>query len=132
MKRKIYNRLIDWKNSTNKKPMMVLGVRQCGKTYIIDEFCKNEYKKYCTINLLERADVIKLYESDNINSEEKYKQLKSMINFDFDEPDTILFIDEIQESENLISDLKFICEKHNNANIICAGSLLGVKLNFSL
>ena len=128
MKRKIYNRLIDWKNSTNKKPMMVLGVRQCGKTYIIDEFCKNEYKKYCTINLLERADVIKLYESDNINSEEKYKQLKSMINFDFDEPDTILFIDEIQESENLISDLKFICEKHNNANIICAGSLLGVKL----
>ena len=44
---------------------MIIGARQIGKTYIIDEFCKNEYKKYCTINLLERADVIKLYESDN-------------------------------------------------------------------
>lgn len=78
--------------------------------------------------MFERADVIKLYRSDNINSEEKYKQFKSMINFDFDDPNTILFIDEIQECEELISDLKFFCEKHNNVNIICAGSLLGVKL----
>ena len=128
MKRKIYNRLVEWKNNSNKKPMMVLGVRQCGKTYIIEEFCKNEYKKYITVNLFERSDIVNLYKSDNLNSEEKYKQLKSMINFDFDEPDTIIFIDEIQESEELISDLKFFCEKHNNINIICAGSLLGVKL----
>ena len=128
MKRKIYNQLIEWKNNTNRKPLMVLGVRQCGKTYIIEEFCKNEYKKYCTINLFERVEIINLYKNENINSEEKYKQLKSIINFDFDDPDTILFIDEIQESEELISDLKFMCEKHNNVNIICAGSLLGVKL----
>lgn len=128
MRRKIYNKLLEWKDKTTKKPMMVLGVRQCGKTYIIEEFCKNEYEKYCVVNLFERKDIVKLYQSDNINSEEKYKQLKSMIGFDFDEENTILFIDEIQESEELISDLKFYCEKHNNINIICAGSLLGVKL----
>ena len=128
MKRKIYNRLVDWKNNSNKKPMMVLGVRQCGKTYIIEEFCKNEYKNYITVNLFERTDIVNLYKSDHLNSEDKYKQLKSLINFDFDELDSILFIDEIQESEELISDLKFFCEKHNNVNIICAGSLLGVKL----
>ena len=46
MQRKIYDKLLDWKNnSENNKPMMVLGVRQCGKTYIIEEFCKREYKK---------------------------------------------------------------------------------------
>lgn len=127
MERKIYSQLLDWKNDNNKKPMIVLGVRQCGKTYIIEEFCKKEFNKYYTLNLFQRTDVVDLYKR-NINSEEKYKLLKSIIDFDFDEENTILFIDEIQESEELISDLKYFCEEHNNVNIICAGSLLGVKL----
>ena len=59
MERKIYSKLLDWKNnSENNKPLMVLGVRQCGKTYIIEEFCKKEYKKYYTLNLFQRADII--------------------------------------------------------------------------
>lgn len=127
MKRKIYDELLKWKNNNNKKPLLVLGVRQCGKTYIIEEFCKNEFKNFYTLNLFKRRDVVDLYEK-SINSDEKYKLLKSIIDFDFDEPNTILFIDEIQESESLISDLKYYCEEHNNVNIICAGSLLGVKL----
>lgn len=127
MKRKIYNQLIKWKNNKINKPLLILGVRQCGKTYIINEFCQNEYKNYLKINLLERNDVVNLYK-ENINSEEKYKRLKAMINFDFDKENSILFIDEIQESEELISELKYFCEEHNNVRIICAGSLLGVKL----
>ena len=127
MKRKIYNQLIEWKNNKINKPLLILGVRQCGKTYIINEFCQNEYKNYIKINLLERNDVVNLYK-ENINSEEKYKRLKAMINFDFDKDNSILFIDEIQESEELISELKYFCEEHNNVRIICAGSLLGVKL----
>lgn len=127
MKRKIYNQLIEWKNNKINKPLLILGVRQCGKTYIINEFCQNEYKNYLKINLLERNEVVNLYK-ENINSEEKYKRLKAMINFDFDKENSILFIDEIQESEELISELKYFCEEHNNVRIICAGSLLGVKL----
>ncbi len=127
MKRKIYNQLIEWKNNKINKPLLILGVRQCGKTYIINKFCQNEYKNYLKINLLERNDVVNLYK-ENINSEEKYKRLKAMINFDFDKENSILFIDEIQESEELISELKYFCEEHNNVRIICAGSLLGVKL----
>lgn len=127
MKRKIYNQLIEWKNNKINKPLLILGVRQCGKTYIINKFCQNEYKNYLKINLLERNDVVNLYK-ENINSEEKYKRLKAMINFDFDKDNSILFIDEIQESEELISELKYFCEEHNNVRIICAGSLLGVKL----
>lgn len=128
MRRKIYNKLLEWKNNDeNKKPLMVLGVRQCGKTYVIKNFCKNEFEKVCEINLLERDDIIELF-SRPINSEEKYNILKTMLNYDIEDENTVLFIDEIQESEDLISQLKFFCENHNNVNIICAGSLLGVKL----
>ena len=128
MKRKIYNDLLEWKNTKNFKPLMVLGVRQCGKTYIIEEFCKNEFKHYKKINLLQDSDVVKLYASDD-SSDKKYNDLKILLNFDFDQEDSILFIDEIQVSEELISELKYFNEQHSNVRIICAGSLLGVKLS---
>lgn len=131
MKRKIYEELLNWKaNKDSKKPLMVLGVRQAGKTYIIDEFCKKEYSNYLYINLLEQDNVIKLYDSD-LTSLEKYNRLKVLLGFDLDKEDTVLFIDEIQESEKLISELKYFCENHNNVSIICAGSLLGVQLKRS-
>lgn len=127
MKRIIYENLIAWKNDTKRKPLCVLGVRQCGKTYIIEEFCKNEFKNYIKVDLLARQDIIDLYK-ENKNSEEKFNQLQLLLNIDLQNTDTILFIDEIQESEDLIKDLKYICENHNYARIIVAGSLLGVKL----
>lgn len=127
MKRKIYDKLLDWKKSDSRKPLMVLGVRQCGKTYIIDEFCENEYRNVCKLNLLEDTDIVDLFNT-RINSEEKYNRLKMKFKYDIEDKNTILFIDEIQESEELISQLKFLCEQHGNVNIICAGSLLGVKL----
>ena len=129
MKRKIYADLLNWKNKQEFiKPLMLLGVRQCGKTHIIEEFCKNEYKHYKKINLFNDTNVVKLYES-NLNSDKKYNELKVIIDFDFVMEDSILFIDEIQECEELILELKYFCEEHNNVRIICAGSLLGVKLS---
>ena len=131
MKRKIYDDLIKWKNNIdNIKPLMVLGVRQSGKTYIINEFCMNEFKNYKSVNLFEQNNIIELYNS-NLTSDEKYNTLKILLDFDLDQENSVLFIDEIQESEELISELKYFCEKHNNVRIICAGSLLGVKLKRS-
>ena len=131
MKRKIYDELLKWKKNTdNVKPLMLLGVRQSGKTYIINEFCKNEYSNYVYVNLFENTNVIELYNS-NLTSIEKFNRLKLLLDFDFEKEDTILFIDEIQESEKLISELKYFQENHNNVRIICAGSLLGVKLKRS-
>ena len=127
MKRKIYNNLLEWKNKNNFKPLVVLGVRQCGKTYIIEEFCKNEFKYYKKINLFKDSKVTELYKS-NKNSDQKYQELKLLIDFDFDREESVLFIDEIQESEELISELKYFNEEHSNVRIICAGSLLGVKM----
>ncbi len=135
MKRKIYKQLIEWKNKKNHKPLIIFGARQVGKTYIIDEFCKNEFKNYVSFNLFENTEIIDLFEN-NWNAEEKYIAFKAIIGnkIDIESEDSIIFFDEIQESEELISNLKFFNEKHANVNIICAGSLLGVKLkrsNFS-
>ena len=128
MKRKIYDELVKWKNNTdNIKPLMILGVRQCGKTYIINEFCQKEFDNYVYVNLFDNNEVVDLYNS-NLNSDEKYNRLKLLLDFDIDKENVCLFIDEIQQCEALISELKYFCEKHNNVRIICAGSLLGVKL----
>ena len=76
MKRKIYNELLKWKNNTtNIKPLMLLGVRQSGKTFVIEEFCKNEFSNYVSINLFERKDIIELYNT-NLTSQEKFNRLK--------------------------------------------------------
>ena len=71
MKRKIYEDLMNWKEDNSFKPLIVLGVRQCGKTYIIDEFCNNEFKSYKKINLLYDTDVIKLYTSNDPSEKKK-------------------------------------------------------------
>jgi len=128
MQRKIYRYLLEWKKNTNHvKPLMLLGVRQSGKTYILEEFCQKEFEHYIYVNLFEQDNVVELYNS-SYTSEEKFAQLKVLLNFDLEKENTILFIDEIQESEKLISELKYFQERHNNLRIVCAGSLLGVKL----
>lgn len=76
---------------------MILGVRQCGKTYIINEFCQNEYKNVVQINLLQRDDIVKLYETD-LTSDEKFNRLKLILNSELEAEDIIFFIDEIQVS----------------------------------
>ena len=88
---------------------MILGARQVGKTYIIDKFARENYKNYFMINLFERTDILEIYQSD-LPAEEKYQKLKILLDFDLEAENSILFIDEIQESEKLISDLKLILE----------------------
>ncbi len=128
MKRKIYEDLLNWKNTSIDTPLMVIGARQIGKTYIINEFCKNEFENYIYINLLDNPKIIELFEQP-ISTEEKFTQLKWILNVDIDLDSTIIFFDEIQLSEKLISNLKYFCESEKPYKIICAGSLLGVKIN---
>ena len=127
MQRKIYKKLLEWKNNTDSiKPLMVLGARQVGKTYVINEFCEKEFKNYIHINLFQDTEIVKLYKSDK-NSKDKYIELQLLMNFDFDTPNTIVFIDEIQECEELISELKELCPKGNRrmgANPVANGGQL--------
>ena len=128
MERKIYQELINWKKSDMKKPLMIIGARQIGKTYIINEFCKKEFKKYMYINLLDHAEIIKIFKEE-INTADKFKRMKIYLDIDIDIENTIIFFDEIQESEELISALKYFNENEEPFKIICAGSLLGVKIH---
>ena len=128
MKRKIYNNLLSWKENSINIPLMIIGARQIGKTYIIKEFCQNEFENYIYINLLDNPQIVELFEQ-SIPTEEKFLKLKLILNTDIDLEKTIIFFDEIQLSEKLISNLKYFCESDKPFKIICAGSLLGVKIN---
>lgn len=128
MKRKIYEDLLKWKNNESKIPLMVVGARQIGKTYIINEFCKKEFKKYIYINLLETPEIVSIFSRD-INVMEKFKRMEIFLDTKIDIENTVIFFDEVQESEDIISSLKFFCESEEKFKIICAGSLLGVKIN---
>ena len=128
MKRKIYDELLNWKKNNIDTPLMVVGARQIGKTYIINEFCKKEFNKYIYINLFEDKNIINIY-NEEISSTEKFQKLELYLGKKIDLDNTIIFFDEIQESEELISSLKFFCESNRPFKIICAGSLLGVKIN---
>lgn len=128
MKRKIYEDLLKWKNTESKIPLMVVGARQIGKTYIINEFCKKEFKKYIYINLLETPEIVSIFSRD-INVMEKFKRMEIFLDTKIDIENTVIFFDEVQESEDIVSALKFFCESEEKFKIICAGSLLGVKIN---
>lgn len=128
MKRKIYNDLLNWKENSINIPLMIIGARQIGKTYIIKEFCKNEFENYIYINLLDNPQIVDLFEQ-SIPTEEKFTKMQWILNENIDLEKTIIFFDEIQLSEKLISNLKYFCESDKPFKIICAGSLLGVKIN---
>ena len=109
------------------KPLLVTGARQVGKTYLINQFCSKEYQQYRYVNLLDDPLFIQIFTS-GLNSDEKMKQMLLHIGISLDFPDSILFVDEVQESEEFISYLKYLKDCHPQVNIICAGSLLGVRL----
>lgn len=128
MQRKIYQEILNWKNNNITKPLMIIGSRQIGKTYIIEEFCKKEFENYIEVNLQKSPNVVEIFEEKK-NPEEKFYKMLIEINKNFNVETDVIFFDEVQESEQLISDLKFFCESEKPYKIIVAGSLLGVKLN---
>lgn len=132
MERKLYKRLLEWKETNIEMPLMIIGARQVGKTYTIKEFCENEFKNYVYINLFDDENIVELFKQ-KISITEKIQLLKIIIknskDIAIDFENTLIFFDEIQESEELISALKYFNESETPYKIICAGSLLGVKLN---
>lgn len=128
MERKIYQKLLDWKKNNINLPYMLIGVRQTGKTYILTEFCKNEFDNYIYLNLDSMENIAQIFE-DTIIPEKIIQNIEAILNINIDVNSTIIFIDEIQVSERAISSLKYFAESDKNYKIVCAGSLLGVKIN---
>lgn len=127
MYRKFYNELEEWENKKIKEPMLIIGARQVGKTWIIKKFCEEKYDKYVYINLEEQQSIISVFDGD-LTPEVILNNLSMILGKKIDSNTTIVF-DEIQQSERAINSLKYFCEAKENYRIICAGSLLGVKIN---
>lgn len=129
MKRKFYQKLINWKENNLSMPLMVVGARQIGKTYLIDEFCKNNFEDYIYINLDKSENIQKIFD-ETINPEEILPQLELILNKTIDIEKTILFFDEIQVSERAISSLKYFCESKKNYKIqkMCSNQSLNTFL----
>ena len=127
MYRKIEEDLKKWK-ADFKMPLMLVGARQTGKTYILDDFCKNNYQKYIYINLDKEEDIKNVFEY-TIDPEIIIEKIEIIKGIDIDIENTVIFFDEIQVSERAITSLKYFCESDKPYKIVCAGSLLGVKIN---
>lgn len=128
MKRKIYENLLNWKEKNSKLPYMLVGARQTGKTYILTEFCKNEFENYIYINLENMLDITKIFE-ETLEPKKIIQSIEIILNTKINIENTIIFIDEIQTSERAINSLKYFAEAEEKYKIVCAGSLLGVKIN---
>ena len=128
MKRKIENTLSDWKRNNNALPLMLIGARQTGKTYIIEKFSKENFENTIQLNFLEEESY-KSFFDNSLNPENIISKIEIYFDKKIDILETVFFFDEIQACERAISSLKFFAESKNKYRIIVAGSLLGVKIN---
>ncbi len=127
MYRKIEEDLKAWLNDY-KMPLMLVGARQTGKTYILNKFCQNNFANYIYINLDKEENIQKVFE-ETIDPDVIIEKIEIIKNVNINIDNTIIFLDEIQVSERAITSLKYFCESPKNYHIVCAGSLLGVKIN---
>lgn len=127
MYRKIEEDLKLWKSDFGM-PLMLIGARQTGKTYILDNFCKENFDNYVYISLDKEGEIQKVFEK-TIDPEKIIEKIEIIKNIIIDPVNTIIFFDEVQVSERAISSLKYFCESKRPYKILCAGSLLGVKIN---
>ena len=105
MKRKLTQKLIDWKNRPNHKPLILQGARQVGKTYILEEFGREQYKNYIKVSLDLVTDVTNFLK-DNINPIEIIAYLESLYNQRILPHETLVILDEIQDCKRALLALK--------------------------
>jgi len=131
MKRDIYQDLLKWKNSSDRKPLILQGARQVGKTYILKEFGKNEYSDTAYFNFEEDRSLNDFF-IKNISPQDIIKKLSIYLEKDILPEKTLIIFDEIQESKEALTSLKYFCEEAKQYHIAAAGSLLGLKLGQSI
>ena len=128
MKREIINDLIKWKTLENRKPLIVHGARQVGKTYIIKQFGKEYYDNLIYVNF-ETNQELSLQISDSIDAKYIINKLELFFGEKIIPGKTLIFFDEIQANERALTSLKYFCEDAPEYHIIAAGSLLGIAIN---
>ena len=128
MKRELYNKLIDWKKSPNRKPLILNGARQVGKTWLLTEFAKNEYEKSVVFSLDRDSDARLIFENGG-TARQLLQRLSALSGIDITAGDTLLILDEIQECPKALTALKYFNEDSPNFHVAAAGSLLGISIH---
>ncbi len=125
MKRKIEKQLLAWKNSRSRKPLLVYGARQVGKTYILQSFGTKNYAKVIYVNLELEKDVVQIFQN-SIEPHKVISMLSLLKNISITSKNTLLILDEIQVCEQALTCLKYFAEQASEYHVVAAGSLLGV------
>lgn len=127
MERTLYGKLIDWKRSEGRKPLMLEGARQVGKTYLLKKLGKEEYEYFYYLNFNENPELCSLFEG-NIGAKEILKKLSIYFQVQITPHNSLICFDEIQDCDGALASLKYFCEDAPEYHVATAGSLLGVKL----
>lgn len=123
MKRSIESRLLKWKNDPNKKPLIIRGARQVGKTYTIKEFGKSHFKKFVHFDFTEQKSIHQIFSND-LTAVNLLIQLEAFSETRITSGDTLVFFDEIQECPRALTSLRYFYEQRPDLHVIAAGSLL--------
>lgn len=128
MNRLIYKNLLKWKNSPTRKPLLLQGARQVGKTYILETFGKKEFSKHYLFNFEKNKNLNLIFDKD-LNPERIISELSISSGKRIDINTDLVIFDEIQECPRAINSLKYFCEDMPKLSLCSAGSHIGVKLS---
>ena len=128
MERFAYKELLDWKNSSNRKPLIIDGARQVGKTWLMQTFAQKEYKNHLYVNFEFSKQLRNIFDED-FDIKRIVGRLEFATRQKVSAGDTLIILDEIQEAHEGITSLKYFCELAPELHVICAGSLPGIELH---
>jgi predicted AAA+ superfamily ATPase len=127
MKRDLYKNLLEWKSSPRRKPLILQGARQVGKTYLLELFGKQEFANYIYLNFEQDKELKKFFHK-SLKPNDILENLRIYTEQSIEPGNTLLLFDEIQECPEALNSLKYFQEEASEFHITAAGSLLGVKL----
>lgn len=130
MYRKIIKHLRDWKDKPGRKPLILRGARQVGKTWILKHFGEIAFDKVHYINFEEDDSLCQFFEND-LKPDRIIRDLSFFVNTSIQPKADLIIFDEIQECPRALTSLKYFCEQRSDVSICAAGSLLGIKLGDS-
>ena len=127
MKRDVEDKMLAWKSRDGRKPLVLMGARQVGKTWLMHEFCHKNFRRVHEFNFDEQRDIAQLFAETKM-PKELLPKLSALSGAKIDIQNDVLIFDEVQESFDALNSLKYFCEKCPEMAIVAGGSLLDVKI----